>query len=60
MTNTDLAYQQKRAAEKAKYLALPQTREWKPLTLPKSPFQRPTYEAVGCVIRGEPDGVRLA
>lgn len=61
MNNTDIAYQQRREAEKAKYLAQPQTREWRPLTkLPVAPFQRPTYEAPGCIVRGEPEGVRLA
>jgi hypothetical protein len=34
--------------------------EWKPLVMAKAVFQRPTYSAPGCVIRGEPDGVPLA
>jgi len=61
MTNTDLAYQQRRAAEKEKHLALPRTKEWKPLTkLPAAPFQRPTYEAVGCTIYSPLDERKLA
>ncbi len=49
--NTDLAYAQKREAERNERLAMPPTRDWKPLTkLPIAPFQRPTYEAKGCKI----------
>lgn len=59
--NTDLAYQQKREAERQSRLAMPCTREWKPLTkLPQAPFQRPTYDAPGCVIRSIHDRKVLA
>lgn len=58
---TNETYAQRKEADRKERLALPQTREWKPLTkLPVAPFQRPTYEAPGCIVRGEPEGVRLA
>ena len=59
--NTDLAYQQKREAERQSRLAQPNTLEWKPLvSLPKAPYQRPVYEAPGCVIRSIHDRKVLA
>lgn len=59
--NTDLAYAQKLEADRQSRLAKPNTREWKPLTkLPQAPFQRPTYEAPGCVIRSIHDRKVLA
>lgn len=33
---------------------------WKPLQLARTPWQRPTYDAPGCVIRAEPEGIRFA
>jgi len=33
---------------------------WRPLELAKTPYQRPTYSAPGCIILGEPEGVVMA
>lgn len=49
---TNEAYAQRKEADRNERLAMPPTRDWKPLTvLPKAPYQRPTYSAPGCVIR---------
>ena len=42
-------------------VVLPRTpSEFKPLQMMRAVFQRPAYDAPGCVIRGEPEGVQLA
>ncbi len=49
---TNEAYAQRKEADRNERLAMPNTLPWKPLvSLPKAPYQRPVYDAPGCVIR---------